>query len=400
MRGHLKKKGRRWWWLAGSVLLVWLVAVIVVKANRPQVVTPTGNELYDRFAELVANEFAKRDHPGFYGRILSYLRINFHRSMDPNLTPIKGWESRYANDPQYWQLRWFCQVDDEPYEILVDSIRRGIYDEGSFYLIATKYDQEGVCTDEERLEFLDLAIAENPDNTFYYYYKAFWNISLGEIDTAMEALEQGNTAPDCYIPRPMPMNVIEEQQAILTSRNDQIVAGWIVVEYPLPNYIFIKDVYKDAVLCAYLGYTVKLLDDLTEAAVRMIDAPNATYLDRFVDIVLYRVVVNDVANEYIDLNDQQLVEYYYLESIHQQLRSILKNRTTALPLTSRQFYIDEYEYFITANGTKGKFIEKSQELLPPPLEIWARGELVGYDIPPSLVLDESGDEEEDEGDGL
>ena len=153
------------------------------------------------------------------------------------------------------------------------------------------------------------------------------------------------------------------------------------------NFIFVKDIYKDSLVCVALGFTLELPDRLALAAARMMTMDNANKLEQMVAYVCFGVATTGTAKDYMELTDEQHIELEYLNKSRKEIVSIYKATipTSTNYSDEKGMYIAYYTEAIVEHPTCLQVGELIQEMLPPPLSVWASGGLVGYDIPPDML---------------
>jgi hypothetical protein len=351
--------------------------------------------------ELLALSAIDQQQPGFFRKLL--------KLREPNMGQLlRDWESEHGKDPRYWQLRKFYHLfgtntrsgyDSDNQEFLA-VIDRGIYDAASFELVPIQV-VEDKSGELGVLDFFDKAIASDKDNGWYYYRKADYLISLGEIEDARVLLRQGNAAPRCNTPVPFPESEAWKLIGKARSRASKILVGYTLAgeNSRLPNYIKIKDQYKNACVAFALGYPLEFGDELLTRARRMGQGERENAMSVLVAAVLARVILGWVNDEALDLTPAQTKE---LETIYADLdkpKALIKESVAAVEselgvvpkatasgsskryAPNRRDYVRYYEGLVLELKYQPKLAPYFDCLDPPPLALWEAGKLQGESRP-------------------
>lgn len=203
--------------LPALVLLLWLPGLL----NRRHFDDP----LFQRYYDLIA----KQRNSAFRGVYISEMLHHWGYCPGETLAPdldfgaIRRWESRYGDDPKYWELRASmlgCDPD------MIEAFRRGVFSEGMLEAANT---WEVDKTDPPlALELCDQAIACDPGNSYWYYRKSDLLLMQGRQAAALDLLRQGNAAAGSRRPRPYPLNQLLQDSRWVRTDTDKLVAGTIV----------------------------------------------------------------------------------------------------------------------------------------------------------------------------
>jgi hypothetical protein len=379
-----KRRGRAPDWRFDlAIVLVLLVAGLVALSLRYNY-QPCGDPLYDDFARLFLKKFNAAYPPDYWLWVEQHcLKRSSNRDVD--LRSVASWEDKYASDPRYWQLRRDCGADGRQTNIVFEnSIRRGVYNEASFYYSAWDVDRSSTTLSEK--ECYDLAIAQNPNNAFYYYMKAYYYLYNNEYDEAWEALLQGNAAPECHAPRQFPNGyILKNYDKSLADANKLIVAR--THRYTaLPDTRPIKASIKRAYLQPTTTASNEFLDDLGWAELQMIRAEKYEMIMQVIYTSLYLETICQAADQRMKLNQAQAREYAFIKQQRLQFRQLGK----MIPEVdynneSRAAYIEYYNALEQEYKNCGVFAALTNSWPSHPLSSWARGELAGYPVPDDFV---------------
>jgi hypothetical protein len=374
------KRGIALYWRFDAAVVVLLVAGMLLAFSPRSKLEPTGDQLYDDYAKLFIKQF-NRAYPNDFVLWVELHIFKCPNIRDVDLSEVKCWEEKYADDPRYWQLRRDSGADGAALtKVFEDSIRRGVYDEASFYYSAWHPDRS--YTTFSAQECYDPAIALNPDNAYYYYMKAFYYLHNRRYDDSWEALKQGNAASECYIPHQFPDCFILENYAKLRSDEDKLVAAVTHAYTPFPDTRMIKQDIQQMRTEPEDLVSNEYLDDLAWAELRLLRAEKGELIIQMFLYVCYRSTVCDVAAKRMQLSPAQASEYAYIRQRFLARRNIVASMPDFdMNLTARSACINYFNEF-------GKVLDGCQQFAAltdgwprHPLTAWSRGELAGYPVP-------------------
>jgi hypothetical protein len=394
------------WLIAGTALAVWLSLIVVAWLPPRFDYQPTSDELFDRTMRWVMKERRRLGRQPSKISIWLDQNLSFYTIPEQQVdySDLLDLEHRYADDPRYWQLLF--QIGDTEGFLIGNSVyathplitRDGYYDK----LVKGQYNTASFClvpwnsprVEDEALfaEMADSAIDSDPDNAFFYYCKADYVQQLGELEEALQLTRQGNSASENYRPLPFIRQELQEYGATFSSRESK-EAAVILNSIALPNYIKIKERYKELCVGLALGLPLETADEYIARARRMGQAQNVSLTEQYVAAVLAYVLLDYVSTDCIDLDPEQQRELdaivAMLDSVMAEADDIFKNNKLGAPLYawkntgmySQTVYIDQASW--DANMRTRPIVAKNRErfdiLEPPPFAIWARGEQLGVD---------------------
>lgn len=277
-----------------SVLLYLLTAALLcLSAPRLVAAAPADDALYSRFSELVLSEFAAKGWncaPASVSTMFAFLadwegaERAYHEpptgGASPavmDFTPILSWEPDFRDDPRYWQLRLACGLDevhsdnpDGPYHSdFLDRMLAGCADEASW----ERLPYWGILSSNEELGFrlLDQVGGSYKDNSYWHFQKSLILIDYGEPEAALQQLRAGNSLAPGHRPQPFPYSVLFEPVPDTQNEDDLLVRGVIAAMAMdnIPNYIRMKEEFKNVALMLALGGNPALADELILATRQM-----------------------------------------------------------------------------------------------------------------------------------
>jgi len=395
------------WLITGTALAVWLSLIAVASLPPRLDYQPTGDELFDRTMRWVMKERRRLGRQPSKTSIWLAQNFSFYSVPDPQVdySDLLKLEQKYADDPRYWQL--LRQITDTDGFLLGNSIypstdplitrdnyyrklAEGKCNTASFYLVPWK----SVRVEDEGLfaELVDSAISLDPDNAFYYFSKADYVQQFGELEEAIRLTHLGNSASLNYLPLPFIQQELLEFGDSFSSKESK-EAAVILNSIALPNYIKIKESYKECCVGIALGLPLETADEYIVRARRMGQAQNVRLVEQNVAAVLAELLLDYISAECIELDSGQQRELdtivSTLDSIFTEANDIFENNKLGAPIYAwintgmytQVAYIDQASW--DANLQTRPIVAKNRELFdilnPPPFAIWARGELVGIE---------------------
>jgi hypothetical protein len=353
---------RKWVKLLLGLAAFYVIVFITRWASAYVPYEPTGDALYDAYARFLLHQMAAASWnatpPGVleFDYMMSWQQASVPVWLDdlihiPPVTAeprrlkceeVLGWKEQFGTDPRYWQLRVALELD-KPYDLeleeaapivpgkLVLDCRAGQGDEGSF--ASLPLDRIYSNDEDLALELTDKAIEQFGDNSYWHYKKGFAEMGLGEADDALREFELGNAAPRNVWPQPFPISTLyDHRYAKSQVLGNRVIRGVIAQqdEANLPNYIKVKERYKEACIMLAMGYDPRLGDEMIKAAGRMGQMQRIPPPSQAVAAVMARVLAGYVKDDLLSepyASDKQLKE---LADFGTQIR----NGMTALGITS------------------------------------------------------------------
>jgi tetratricopeptide (TPR) repeat protein len=196
-----------------------------------------------------------------------------------DLEAIAGMETMYGDMPEYWQMRYFVACNEQnrerreigwldpmPPEITREmnrSLEKAVEvapdDPLSMWLLATKYTYgDDILPEEKALPYLRECARLAPNQAFYHGELAQCLMGLGEYEEAMEYFRKSNAAPlNCHVSyfplgyvRTLAPDTIDEHEELIPSFGAYLMSP---ASFDFPHYIFIKDIFKVAVVAFNLN---------------------------------------------------------------------------------------------------------------------------------------------------
>ncbi|MCH7472785.1 hypothetical protein IIA79_07535 [bacterium] len=288
------------------VLLVLLVAQSAVQMpaasahdDAPDIslaYTPTGDALWDTYAQALLDSLPQA--------LIDYDGITFYETALPDEL-LAEWEPRFADDPRYWQLRyWNAEqlydsyslqkgvVEDysgpEPYTFLEHAEASGVMDWTIAWLLYKKQSHDlrklwerfesGETTaedevalphfdsipplmwyDKQQLNLLDDLVSAYPEESFFWYIHAIERFQLGEWIGGLGDLRAANTAPNNRAPLCFPFSYVVSRLALEQETGSEVAAGMVVAgsfqfgSVSLPYFIPLKDQAKNQIVRLNMG---------------------------------------------------------------------------------------------------------------------------------------------------
>lgn len=296
---------------------------------------PPEDALYARFSELVLSEFAAKGFncaPASVSTMFGFLADweGAERAyLEPptggaspavmDFSPILGWEADFKDDPRYWQLRLACGLDevhsdnpDGPYHsAFLDRMLAGCADEASWERLPFW----GILSSDEELGFrlLDQVGVSYKGNNYWHFQKSLILIDYGEPEAALQQLRAGNSLAPGHRPQPFPYSVLFDATPDTSDQNDLLVRGVIaaLAMDNSPNYIRMKEEFKNVALMLALGGNPALADELILAASQMGQQGQNSILDQNAAAVCLSLLPKYAAEELLpepQAQDPVLVE--------------------------------------------------------------------------------------------
>ncbi len=202
---------------------------------------PTGDALFDRLA-LAADQ-----------RMLSTSALDFSAWTEEGGIPdaeLAAWESDFAGDPRYWELRYFSATStrlapatlsgySKPAEFLLEIVRQGQATADTYLMLVLDEDADACLAalplaglvpaplpgadgmtpadadaarqrtqEQAQLALLNAAAELDPRQAWAYYLRASFWFDIGEQELGLRELQAGNSAPDISLPVPWPVELI------------------------------------------------------------------------------------------------------------------------------------------------------------------------------------------------
>ncbi|MCC7477095.1 hypothetical protein IT575_01440 [bacterium] len=277
-----------------SLLCLGLLTLLAYSYDfaRCSQLAPTGDALFDKYARTVRDRGAWKL---FHGLAPAVLPDNL----------LASWEGEFGADPRYWELRYWCAVNDPRATrqwnsneaargVMVEARHRNAVDsdlqwfwwqaefvrmqreqndaryarEKDNFELAAMLEQY----DQAELKLLDQVVAGGTERAWPYYFRARKHMELGDDSAALADLKSGNAAPDVGSLRCFPASKVYELAWQGGPAGSAALSGAVIEleqRRALPNYIKIKECAKESLLFAGLGGDSELATQWFRAACRM-----------------------------------------------------------------------------------------------------------------------------------
>ena len=300
--------------------------------------------ILDCYYELPSGEIPKSD--------------DYYPLMQINYSKLKALEARFGDMPEYWEVRWAyldpgselrTKSKDKQYseselarlcnKILFKAVELSKRDPHYLFLYITNYRPE---TEEEALKFEEIsadrlkeAIARDPDEATYHYFRAYYLWRIGEIDQALQEFDAGNRATkysdhSLMFPRTYAIALSEKLAENPDAYNPQKVLKilHLLTTIPVQNYIKLKDINKEALVAFYLGGGWEMVNILHRHAVRMGTRKWAPRIERLTAYVLIESLPDSILSSGVYANLSSLDAHGYFLLGHQlgRLSAILTRK--------------------------------------------------------------------------
>jgi hypothetical protein len=365
------------------MLRVILTALVCTVALFPAYAAEPGPALFDELTPLVLQQIdAVAADPQAADR--SALR----RALEPLA-------NRHAADPRYWQAVLAATDRGAPSwdPVYPELLARGAADPASYFLLDQRFGSDGV-TEQTVIDQLDAAIAADPANSWYYYVKADFLLSLGEPEQCLALVRQGNAAPRNYIPCFYLAAEAQRRLGRATQPAEQVaVAFWLWNDQTLPNLVQIGEAFRAVEVCCALGFTPDLADAYLLRAQRLGEAENGIFVYTRRAQGLARALLEFMHDNVLVLDAGQAAEYAALQSAlagidtlgaeldrRSQSRGLLTPEYQPAIATVWPFYaVDRTQYLRMYEQAldERQLVQQAQlyfkQLSPPPFAAWAAG---------------------------
>ena len=255
------------------LLVVTSAAFYFGEYRRCATLTPTGDALFDHYAQALVEANAGR---------LFFATEDGSQLISLTDGELASWEAEFGGDPRYWQLRYSC-TRQIPAKIEADlkarglsprvhyleqARERGAVDAAVLYQLAREYygmwyeqlplvrpadpsvrperadalEIEARIIEhhgEELLAILDEAVAAAPEESFPYYRRARFQLARGEAGQALTDLARGNAAPANRWPESFPYSFVIERLSRGELSGNETLTGLVLAVHlseQLPNY--------------------------------------------------------------------------------------------------------------------------------------------------------------------
>jgi hypothetical protein len=256
----------------------------------PLAYTQTGDALWDAYAQALLawlRDPANREIPAVDADA-DHMFVQLPAGL------LLAWEPQFGSDPRYWQLLYWNSIGAAGSDstsaaagitYLYEVRRRGIEDAATAWLLAeaeiatlrkawTAY-EEGAMSAEQLAEWPKLArpqlfnwhldqlsaiyadlTARFPDESYFWYERAFDKFDLGEWESGLEDLETGTLAMHNRLPLSFPASFLTARMMRGEDCGNTVAVGMALERFliaDLPNYISIKEDIKNQTVRFSLG---------------------------------------------------------------------------------------------------------------------------------------------------
>lgn len=343
------------------------VATLLVHTSAHAAI-PTGDGLYDAFANLVESKTPRLVVPGLETSGLYYCPAVID---DGSLEAL---ESRFASDPRYWELRvWTMEVRsefpaltsaDEPntldsyrqrMTLLERAARCGKASPYAMYRLASlksKFRQANInaspsadgtndgsssaqsqlarsamirlIQEDEAAYLADLdTIASSwPNEAWPQYWKAEFYFEIGEHELAANCLNLGNAARDCRYPCYYPESFIRQRLWDGQPCGSKWIAGAVLSGWQIStDWTRWKSSAKDVVVALSLGGGSETANALKDFGCRVACAPGSTSVDCIAGLLIPSILAGGMLDLGAgDLTQEQVDTLLHVRDLARQPR--------------------------------------------------------------------------------
>lgn len=321
---------------AVALLLLTVPAFCQDQQSDPLAFTPTGDALWDRYAQALLERVGTEGNG------------SFDRWALPEELVV-SWETQFGSDPRYWQLyAWNSEaiarnvpketgsdgisvqpglgrdrfragleegqqkgVTDAVTEMLLYNYNRRDLDgiQGNFETMSAEERQlAGVPEFENNIERIrwfeeqEFALVEAlvdawPDESWVWFTSARKQFEYGNWDEGLEDLRRGSSAANNRLPMPFPASFVIGQISQGKDCGSKVAAGSIypqMVAWPLMNYIKVKDNIKNQQVRLSMGAPLSEMEAWHLFTCKFGAMENAPLIHKLVALVISDVWVKHV----------------------------------------------------------------------------------------------------------
>jgi len=302
-------KGRVIWFVVGIVIVAALIINSWLVNRRLYAPTPYG--AFHKLADVLGPKITLK-------RIITGLIAEFVPSQEDYKTAVlekelNRFDEKYGHISEYWEMRKRTpeMTDLECYEralAIAPDVPDVVYLKAlaEFKAIDDSFPKNKNAQwkpewDTLKLDAIRHASEFEPDNGAWHFLAACQLNQLGEWDESVEEMKLAADASFFRMPRTFPAR---EWDSILLDlyENPRIAfQGWSMLSSArLPNYISIKDAYKNALVAISLSGDIDAMNAYHRVAVRMTCSESSSFIDRLVGAVLVQVI----ADGYLEIVDR------------------------------------------------------------------------------------------------
>jgi len=295
----------------------------------------------------------------------------YYEATQIDYSKLKALERRFGDMPEYWEARWayldgWSELGKEGRgkrhsewdvarlynEILFKAVELSKRAPHYLFLYITNYRPE---TEEESLKFEEISadrlkevIAKDFDEATYHYYRAYSLWKIGEIEEALQEFDAGNRAgkfTDHSLMFPRNYAVALSEELAEKPEAYEPLKAWrilnFLIAYPTPNYMKLKDIYKEALVAFNLSGDCEMLNTLQRHAVRMGTKKWAPRIERLQARVLIGILADGALDSGVceSLSSADARGYYLLGRQLGRLEAIL-TMTENMPAELESFFSD------------------------------------------------------------
>ena len=266
---------------------------------------PTGDALFDRYAEFVDTKVNAAD----YQNIDTFKEAGFV----PEIV-LGRWEEDFGADPRYWELRYVAcnKQDGEEVGFLEEARERGITSANTLMLLyrerreelrqQEKIDRESHIypyTAEEAAELrvlADEAIAVGENEAWPYYMRALYWFENGQLQQGLADLRAGNLQPVNICPVAYPSGLIRRGLLEPVPAGSAVVGGAFLIGPDLKaNRLSSLSILMKKALAACLDEAdaaekVDVMETWHQFACRMVESGEADWMLHMVAMILCGVI--------------------------------------------------------------------------------------------------------------
>lgn len=309
-----------------SVLLAALLLLLLGNLLLPHGYLPTGNPALDRFAALLLDKLAEQEGAYFNNqaarwldeRKLPYPQSWYEADAEFEFEEIKNWEALFADDPDYWELRFRCGrgTADGRCEKALELLGRGVYSEGMCWPLLPRaaYGAEDVTG----YALVSALIQKDPDNGALYMIRSYINVQYGEPEASQEDLRKAAAAPQFRFGESGLQRYWQHPGVHALFPGNRAVYGYLMQEtHGLP--LWLKEQFKEYEVCVLIGYSPQILDDFTAACAKFAESRPPQYQELVAAEYNVRLALFSVVDKAYTLDPTQAKE-------HEELSELLDSR--------------------------------------------------------------------------
>ena len=285
---------------------------------------------------------------------------------------MKKWEAEYADDPVYWEIMYF-NSKWEGGKPLYEKLESGVESPALYYGLFIFAGEKLLKSDPSlAMKLVNRAIALDPDNSYFYYVKAWISSERDDWKACLDELNAGKAAPKNEIPELFLLSHVLAHPKRFASDRELAAAIHILVSWPVPKLSQTREFATEICDRLISDYSPETADALLTYGMRLSAMDGQAVIGIMIGHEISKKVLRKMMEGPANMDESEMHE------AHALLGRLLVNRTKVkkyfkgFTFPTAEDWKGQYELILDEYRFCAEFGASYDFLSPPPFVDWAK----------------------------